>query len=334
MPMVNPFAPFAELFTLTALTASLESVIYQPRRLEALGWWEEDGLTTLSAWVEYRDGALYVFDVKPRGAPGNRVEDVSRNGEEFAIPHIPAEGAMHADEVQGIRAFGTENILETVQGRIDAKMLIMRNSMDYTKEYHRMLNLAGNYMAADGSVKSLHTKLGTSLNSSNFVLNTSTDTDGQEQVFAIESGKIQPALGGLPYTGLHALCSTEFWQYLLKDKGRKQTYLNQPQAAQLRDRASQTMDLWGVTWEWYRGDSLIKVPANKAYLVPKGVPGLFLTRYAPANYAETVNTVGRPYYAKSEPMKFNKGMEFEAQSNPLNVITRPNAVVELTYAAS
>ena len=241
---------------------------------------------------------------------------------------------MMADEVQGIRAFGTENVAETVQSRIDRHMMIMRRSMDYTIEYHRMLNLSGQYMDKDGTAKSLFTKLGVSQSTANFLLNPTTDTDGQSQMFALEADKIQPALGGLPYTGLHVLCGTTFWGHLLKDKARKQTYLNQPQAAELRARSTGRMELWGATWEWYRGDSLIKVPATKAYLIPTGVPELFLTRYAPANYAETVNTLGRPYYAKSKPKDYNKGMDFEAQSNPLNLCTRPAAIVELTYAAS
>ncbi len=57
---------------------------------------------------------------------------------------------------------------------------------------------------------------------------------------------------------------------------------------------------------------------------------MFITRYAPADYVETVNTVGIPYYSKAEAMRFNKGIELESQSNPLNLNTRPGAVVRLT----
>lgn len=56
----------------------------------------------------------------------------------------------------------------------------------------------------------------------------------------------------------------------------------------------------------------------------------FITRYAPANYTETVNTMGLPMYAKAEPRKFNKGFDIEAQTNPLNLCTRPGAIVKLT----
>jgi hypothetical protein len=45
---------------------------------------------------------------------------------------------------------------------------------------------------------------------------------------------------------------------------------------------------------------------------------------------ETVNTIGIPYYAKQEARRMNKGIDFEAQSNPINLCTRPRAIVKLT----
>ena len=55
-----------------------------------------------------------------------------------------------------------------------------------------------------------------------------------------------------------------------------------------------------------------------------------MSRFAPAPYNETVNTVGLPYYAKAKEMEFGKGVEVEAQSNPLNICLRPTALVEVT----
>ena len=62
----------------------------------------------------------------------------------------------------------------------------------------------------------------------------------------------------------------------------------------------------------------------------EGVPGLFQSKYAPADYMETVNTVGLPYYAKQWQMEGGKGRVLESQSNPLHLCTRPNAIVEIT----
>ena len=68
---------------------------------------------------------------------------------------------------------------------------------------------------------------------------------------------------------------------------------------------------------------------DKALLIPEGVPDLYISVFAPADYMETVNTQGIPYYSMIEPLPFNKGMAGEAQSNPLHLCTRPRAQILL-----
>ena len=70
---------------------------------------------------------------------------------------------------------------------------------------------------------------------------------------------------------------------------------------------------------------------GEAYLVPD-VPGLFVEALAPANYNETVNTMGQEYYAKAEPMPMGKGHNLEAQSNPLPLCLAPKACIKLTVS--
>ncbi|MNT53517.1 hypothetical protein D3C72_1906050 [compost metagenome] len=55
---------------------------------------------------------------------------------------------------------------------------------------------------------------------------------------------------------------------------------------------------------------------------------LFITRFGPANYIETVNTIGLPRYAKGVVDKWGKRVDFEAQSNPLNLCTRPRTLIQ------
>jgi hypothetical protein len=44
----------------------------------------------------------------------------------------------------------------------------------------------------------------------------------------------------------------------------------------------------GVTFAEYRGsyNGTDFIPAGEAYLIPQGIPKLFITRFAPADYAE------------------------------------------------
>ncbi len=87
----------------------------------------------------------------------------------------------------------------------------------------------------------------------------------------------------------------------------------------------------GCNFERYRGGvgDTPFVPATRAYAIPMGADELFISRFAPANYADTVNTLGLPMYSSSEPMRHNKGVELEGQSNPIHLCTRPQAVIEL-----
>jgi hypothetical protein len=64
-----------------------------------------------------------------------------------------------------------------------------------------------------------------------------------------------------------------------------------------------------------------------------GVPDLFVEAYAPADYIETVNTLGLARYLKQEALDFDKGMAFEAQMNCLPICTIPRALVPARVVA-
>ena len=57
------------------------------------------------------------------------------------------------------------------------------------------------------------------------------------------------------------------------------------------------------------------------------MPGLFRGYYAPADYEETVNTLGLKTYAKQWPMVNGKGRHGEVQRNVLHLCTRPASLL-------
>ena len=73
------------------------------------------------------------------------------------------------------------------------------------------------------------------------------------------------------------------------------------------------------------------IDADSAYLLPTGT-SIFKTWYAPADYMETVNTEGMPFYAKQRLMEFEKGIQVECQSNPLPICLKPAVIQKLTIA--
>ena len=74
------------------------------------------------------------------------------------------------------------------------------------------------------------------------------------------------------------------------------------------------------------GNMLFMAP-DECKLFPAGVPDLFVSSYAPADYVETVNTTALPRYLKAQPMDFDKGIELEAQMNVLPLCTRPRTLI-------
>lgn len=317
-----------EAFSLTALTAAINAVPFKPGRLGESGLFQEDGITTTSAFVESYEGVLSLVPVVPRNSPAAPVQLGQRKALSFAVPHIPHADKLLADEVLGVRAFGTENELETIQNVVNRKLTAMRSNLEYTLEAHRVACLKGNYIDAGGVEQSLFTAFGVAQQTVDMGLDDSATPVRSKCLDVLECS--EDALGGLGFTGVRVFCGKTFWRNLIEHKAVKETFLNTQMAASLRGDARMEMEFGGLVFERYRGAGTVAIGDNEAYAVPTEVSGLFITRFAPANYVETVNTLGLPIYAKQELMDMGKGVDMEAQSNPLNLCTRPRAIIKLT----
>jgi len=328
MAILDTFTPDA--FTLETLTAAINNTKYAPGQISAMGLFNEAGVATLTVDIEERDGTLELVSAAPRNSNGQVLaKDGDRRVRTFKVPHMPQTDTLMADEVQGVRAFGTENQAESLTARLSDKLQRMRRNIDYTLEYHRLQAVMGNYIDVNGDTTSLFTEFGVSQESISMAFSGSSTSAARSKVLSIHEA-IESALDGVAYSNVRVICSSGFWKALLEDKDAKETYLNWTAAAALRNDPRRGFEWQEVYWERYRGSSDVFVTADAAYAIPEGVPDLFLTRFAPANYTETVNTIGLPYYAKSRMLDFDKGVELEAQSNALNICTRPSAVIKLT----
>jgi len=327
MTMTDPFAATPG-FTLRELTAAINNLPYAPGRLGEMGLFNERGIPTTIASIEERNGVISLVTPQPRGSVGQPVDRTTRKLHPLTIPHLPQNDQILAAEVQGVRAFGSEDQAQPLTQRRDEVLGSMRSNIDYTIESHRVTAVKGSYMDANGDATSLFTLFGVAQQTQDMAYSPSASSGQRAACFGVHQ-KIKAALGGLRYSGVTALCSDAFWALLIEDQDVKATYLQTMMAAELRNDPRQAFFYGGIVWEWYSGTSDVKVDDGFAYAVPMGVPNLFVTRYAPADYIETVNTPGLPYYAKAEPLSMGKGWKVESQSNPLNICTRPRAIIKL-----
>ncbi|UVL97960.1 major capsid protein [Pseudomonas atacamensis] len=320
-----------EAFSVSSLTAAINEQEYVPGRIGSLGLFQEEGITTLTVQIEKDGDTLALVPAGERGTSGLVVSGSKRNLIPFNTVHLPERFTIKADEIQGIRAFGTRSELQSVQDVVNKRLAKARRQLDVTHEFQRLGALNGKIYDADGKtvLLDIYERFGVKRKT------LSMGFGGSDEDFRIKCGDAldlqEDALGSVTRSGSRAFCGKNFWNAMLKLKEVKATYLNTQQAASLRGDARESFDYGGITWERYRGKiaGITFVHDDKALLIPEGVPDLYISVFAPADYMETVNTEGVPYYSKIEPLPFNKGMAGEAQSNPLHMCTRPLAQILL-----
>jgi hypothetical protein len=317
-----------DLFTVTSLTAAIDQVPYIPGAISRLGIFEEEGVETTSVVVEKQGNSVLLVPNAKRGASGQTSNDPKRGGYSFILPHLPGRDAILADSVQNVRAFGTSDRAVAVEAVRDRKILKMANNLDFTLEFHRMGAVQGRVLDADGSTVlfDLFTILGQAEPTEiDFDLDNAAPASGVVRTKCNQVVRqIEDALDGLPYTGVSAICDNTFWDQITAHKEVRETYLNQQEASDLRRSwENDVFHYGGIDFQRYRGRGAVALGAGKARFFPRGVAGLFITRFGPADYIETVNTIGLAKYAKAKVMDFDKGIELESQSNPLNICTIP-----------
>ena len=326
----------SDAFSVISLTDAINKKPYQPGQVLGLGIFEEKGVSTTSVMIEEKDGILYLVENRPRGASGQQNLTEKRKARSLIITHLPTADRILADEIQGIRAFGSESQLVAVEAVVSERMGTMSSSLDATVEHLALGAIKGQILDSDGAtvIYDLFTEFGVSQ---------ATEVDFDLDNASPGSGVVRKKcagilrtmatnLGAAPVRAAHAYCGSAFFDDLIAHPEVRETYLNQQEAAELRSGyLGERVTYGGITFEEYRGSigGVDFVNADKAHFFPVGVPGLFKLYYGPADYIETVNTIGLPKYMKqAADERFNKYVDLEAQSNPLPLCTRPKALIK------
>ena len=327
-----------EEFSVIALTAALNNQPFVPGQVGATEIFDEEGVSTTTVKIEENNGTLAIIEPSARGGPGNTTDDDDRRLIPFEIDHFEINDAVLADEVQGVRMLGETDQLETVQNRVDSKLAKHARSFDATLEHQRVGAIKGIVLSGKGRVlHNLYYRFGLAVPAP-VVMGLGGQVAGiatkikNDVVYSIEDDLDET------YDGIHAMCGREFHAALWDQKEVRETFLADNQGYQLRDGAPDVFRVGGVTWERYRtgrratlaNGNAAFIADNEARVFPTGVPELFITRFAPADLEETVNTIGLPRYANQYPMANGKGRHLDSQMNAISLCTRPGALRKLT----
>jgi hypothetical protein len=339
MPMLDVFN--SQAFSTMSLTDAINKAPFVPGRAGMLIPWEEGGVRTVNIAIEEIGGELSIINPSPRGGVGDSITKQKRTLRQLTIPHYQRDDAIMADEVQGIRAFGSETELQTVQNLVNARMNEhVMHGFDVTLEYQRVGAVKGIIVNGDGStLYNLFDEFEVTQETEiDFDLDNGSPAAGALREECADSVRlVMDNLGAAPIVGVHAFCGNAFFNDLLTHPEVIDSYKNTSMATVLREgyvypnglKVYGAFEFGGIVWENYRGSvgGSAFIDTDKCHIFPIG-PGLWRTVYAPADYIETVNTIGLPRYAKQYVMPNGKGVHLEMQSNALSFMKRPKALLK------
>lgn len=336
MPALDIFSNNA--FSVISLTDAINKAPFIPGKVGQLGLFQETGVATTSVMIEEREGSLALIPTSPRGGPPAQNKHNKRKARSLVVPHIALEDTIMADEVQDVRAFGSESALQSVQAVVNSRLAEIATKHDATLEHLRIGAIKGQILDADGTsvLYDLFSEFGvTPYDEVDFDLDNASAEDGAiKKLCHGVQRKIEDALGAVPYTSIHAFCSASFFDALVTHKEVISAYNRYQESIFLRTgQARGQFDYGGIVFEEYRGSvgGVAFIPDGKAHFFPVGTPGLYRQYNAPADFIETVNTIGLPRYAKQAiDDEFGRWVKLHTQSNPLPICTRPKVLLKGT----
>lgn len=323
-----------DAYGVRTLTDAINKDPFEPMQIGSMGVFAERGVPTTQISVEEKDGVLDLLPYRPRG--GVETELVVKKGtlRPFTIPHIPTGATIMAEEVQGVRSFGTENALRAVADVVAQRRADIARNLDVTVEYQRVGAIKGSILDADGSTEVLN--LFTAFNvsqESEIAFDLSSSTLGALMKKCNAAVRLMATnAGALRVRRVRAICGAQFWDDFTTNAEVRDSYQRWQDGEFLRTGNVFTGFTWGgITWEEYRGsvNGVDFVHTDKCHLFPDA-PGLFVTYYAPGPSMEMVNTLGLPRYLQllRDPSGRNEWVRLWGQTNPLSLCLRPKLLMK------
>lgn len=330
--MLNVFE--SDLFSFTSLTGAVNKLPEKPGELGQWLPWNSQGVNTVSIVVEFRDGQLSVIPTAARGSVGKAAKRDPRYARSFLVPHYPHYDAILATEVQGVRQFGSQDAMETVETKRGEKLARMQANHEVTWEFARAGAIGGVLYDADGdTIYDWHVEFGVTRNTHDIALGNAATRVVAELVDAKRKSEIE--LGAMLANGYKLICGAEIFKDITTHATVEKAFDRWQESAFLRaDNRKGFMiadDVEVLSYHKSKVGDVDFIQPDEAYLCP--VADIYQTRFAPADTLEAANTIGLPLYTMGEPMPFGRGIDLCTESNHINYVERPRSIVRIKKSA-
>lgn len=328
-----------DAFRTRELSDAIQLIPNQWGRIGELGIFMPKGIRTPQFMVESKNGVLQLIQSSERGTNLPSQKRGKRNLRGFSTVRFGLESQITADDIAGIRAFGSETELKQVMDEVADRQVELRGSIDITREYLRAGALQGVVKDADGSVLlDLFDAFDITQKEVDFDLGTQGSNLPAKCAEVVRH--VKRNLKGDVMTGVMAFVTPTRWdQLMFHDEFKEAWKYYQDTVQPLRDDVSGGFKWKGIYWEEYEADAEVPqedgttiqqsfIPEGDIRFFPVGTRNTFRQYNAPADYLETVNTKGQDFYSKVMPdPKANRFVDVEAQMNTLPMSQRPGVLV-------
>lgn len=329
----------ADGFSTMELSSVVNNMDYNPQMLGSMNLFQPKPVRLDTVWIDRKEDTLNLIGFSEKGAPSDQNTRYTRDMLNLRIPRISTQDKVYAHEVAGIREFGSETELMSVQREVAGRLEKMRQKVEYTEEYLRLAAIQGLALdPADGSTYyNYYTQFGvTQDTATSFELDV--DTTDVAGICRDIIRSIQRSAKGAWVMGqsrVHALVGDDFFDALVTHPNVEKFWINWQAAAELRgvDPFSQ-FEFGGIVFHNYRGsddNSEIAIAVGDAKFFVVGGDGIFVKAMAPDDeHMEFVNTPGQSVYAHQswdyEYPASPRWMGYKVTALPLYYCQKPNTL--------
>jgi hypothetical protein len=356
MAMLDYFNTQTGIFSPRSLTDTINKVKYRPRLLGQLGIFTPRPIDTLGVAIEElleNTQLVPIKDVGGRGRPAAQSARNMRSIRALNCLHLKLEDRVAADEIP-VRAYGSEQGIENLAIKVDQKLALLKNKFEATMEYMRSFALKGLVVDDAGStLLNYFNEFGVTANGSTTVtpltqttvqVATNVSTTDVRNKF-IDMKRAIEDVTGIPCTRGTCVLGKTLFDAVVAHETVKPLWNNAQQLLAIQgftDYRAQGFQLGGFTIYEYRGGTSVTLSdgVTAAYTAVADAEGyawdadsdIFRCYLAPNDTLDglAAGAMGSEFYSYSVVEPEQTGIRLIAQSNPLFVCTRPDAVIKIT----
>lgn len=330
-----------DAFRAMELSEAVREIPNQWGDLGEAGLFMPKSVRGVSFSIESHQGHLQLVQSSTRGTSLPGQKRGKRKMRNFSTERFGLKSRITADDVDGIRAFGSETELKQVAAEVAERQGELRGSTDVTREYLRAGALQGLVKDADGTtLVDLFSEFGITQKVVDFTFGTGT-TDLSAKCREV-TRHIKTNLKGDVMRGVAAKITPTFTDKLMGHadfKERYKYYQNANGGDPLRDDTSDGFSFGGILWKEYLAEADVPqedgstvtqsfIPDGDARFYPMGTRNTFRDFNGSADYMGMVNQPGQAFYSAVFPDKQeDRYVDVEVMMQTISMCLRPATLV-------